>query len=182
MIVGIEGKITYKQSNILHIKTNHGLTYQVIVSLNTLSKIIDDEISLFISQITRDDGVFLYGFLNHDEKNMFERLIKVNGIGAVSAIATCSTLSTKEFQKALIAQDIEAFKRVPGIGVKTAKRVLIELSDFNLNLSEIPNFHHEAQLALESLGFKKEKVSQVLLKCESKDTTSLIKEALQKLK
>ena len=184
MIVGIEGKVIKKEVTAVHLKLSSGLTYKVFISLFTLGKIVEDTIALHVTHIIREDQQSLYGFWDEREKKVFDTLIKLSGIGPSTALAVCSTLTPDDFAQALVNQNIDAFKMVPGIGPKSAKRILVELSDFSLQL------HHEASpqgsmleasMALESLGFKKESVKKVLSTCKMSDTQSLIKEALQKL-
>jgi len=185
MIVGIEGKIIRKEPTFLHIKTTSGLTYMVHISLFSSSRIDKDTISLFTTQIIREDHHSMYGFLDMDEKNIFDTVIKLNGIGPSTALAICSTLSPVDFASALRNQNVEAFKRVPGIGPKSAKRILVELSDFSLETLEIGTQSRsqlDAILALESLGFKKDRVSKALSVCKGNSTEELIKEALKKLR
>lgn len=184
MVVGIFGKVIKKDPTFLHIKTDSGLIYKVNTSLHTSSKIELGEISLHVTQIIREDMHSLYGFLELSEKIVFDTLIKLNGIGPSTALAVCSTLTPNEFSTALVSNSIELFQRVPGIGPKSAKRILVELSDFsldNLTHSNTNNSFNEALEALESLGFKKESVKKILSTCKAQDTSSLIKEALQKL-
>ncbi len=184
MIVGIEGKVVKKEPTFLYIKLQNGFTYRVHISLFTSAKVQSEAVSLFTTQIIREDHHSLYGFYDKDEKNIFDTVIKLNGIGPSTALAVCSTLSPTEFSMALVNQSIEAFKRVPGIGPKSAKRILVELSDFSLDSLQSEGENKimvEASLALESLGFKKDRIKKVLLACKSDDTTALIKEALKKL-
>lgn len=184
MIVGIEGIVVKKEGTSLHVKVNSGLTYKVHVSLFTLGKVSDSILSLHVTQIIREDQHSLYGFWDEREKKVFDTLIKLNGIGPSTALAVCSTLSPDDFSQALITQNMDAFKMVPGIGPKGAKRILVELSDFSLqvhNEASAQGSMLEASMALESLGFKKETVRKVLSTCQAVDTQSLIKEALKKL-
>lgn len=184
MIVGIEGNVIKKEVTFVHLKLNSGLTYKVFISLFTVGKIIEDVISLHITHIIREDQQSLYGFWDEREKKVFDTLIKLNGIGPSTALAVCSTLSPDDFAQALVSQNIDAFKMVPGIGPKSAKRILVELGDFSLQLQSETTPQGsilEATMALESLGFKKESVKKVLSTCKMSDTQSLIKEALQKL-
>lgn len=185
MIVGIEGKIIKKEITYVHLKLLNGLTYKVNVSLFTINKLVDEIASLHVSQIIREDQHSLYGFFDESEKKVFETLIKLSGIGPSTAMAVCSTLGADGFTQALATQNIDAFKMVPGIGPKSAKRILVELSDFVLlsNSDSLPQGSMlEASMALESLGFKKESIKKALSMCaESNDTQSLIKEALKKL-
>ena len=184
MIIGVYGKITKKEATFVHIKTSAGLIYKVNVSLFCASKISLGDISLHITQIIREDMHSMYGFVDNDEKKVFDTLIKLNGIGPSIALAICSTLNPSEFSSALMSANVEAFRKVPGIGPKGAKRILVELSDFVLD-SDIGSDENssvlEAIMALESLGFKKDKIKKILSTCSAQDTSLLIKEALKKL-
>ncbi len=184
MIVGIEGKIVKKEVTFLYVKIASGLTYKVFISLFSLGKITEDTISLHVTQIIREDQHSLYGFIDENEKKVFDTLVKLNGIGPSTALAVCSTLSPDDFATALLQQNIHAFQKVPGIGPKSAKRILVELSDFMLQLDEGETGNAsilEATMALESLGFKKEMIKKVLSSVQGGDTQTLIKEALKKL-
>ena len=185
MVVAIEGKIIQKGPTFLNLKIASGLTYRVNISLFTSSKLGDEKlVSLHTTQIIREDHHSLYGFLDMDEKNIFDTVIKLNGIGPSTALAICSTLSPSDFASALSSQNVEAFKRVPGIGPKSAKRILVELSDFSLESLELGSSDKnqlDTVLALESLGFKKERIRKILSTCKSTTTPELIKEALKKL-
>jgi Holliday junction DNA helicase RuvA len=184
VIVGIQGVVVKKEPTFLHVRISSGITYKIHVSLFTSSKIVADEVALFTTLIIREDHHSLFGFYDMDEKYIFDTVIKLNGIGPSTALAVCSTMTSADFASALANQSVEAFKKVPGIGPKSAKRILVELSDFSLDslMRENANSSHtEATLALESLGFKKERIKKILLGCKSDNTTELIKEALKKL-
>ncbi len=183
MVVKLEGKITKKEPTFLHIKLQSGLTYGVFVSLQTSSAIsLGQTVELDIKQIIREDANLLYGFLDFNEKSMFEALLKVNGVGSATAMAVCSTLSPKGFSDALMNGSVDAFKKVPGIGPKTAKRILVDLSEFNLSgENQVAPAFNEAILALESLGFKKDKINSALKDCTATNTGDLVKQALKKL-
>ncbi|WP_024954644.1 Holliday junction branch migration protein RuvA [Sulfurospirillum arcachonense] len=184
MIIAIEGKIVKKEPTFLHVKTNSGFTYKVHVSLFCSSEVELGDISLYVTQIIREDANNLYGFKHSSEKKVFDTLVKVNGVGPSTALAVCSTLSPSEFANALTSNSIEAFKKVPGIGPKSAKRILVELSDFSLESDDLGSTNgavNETIMALESLGFKKDRIKKVLSTCIGSDTSSLIKEALKKL-
>ena len=184
MIVAIEGKLSRKEMTFVYIKLSSGLSYKVFISLFTYGKLIDEQVSLHVSQIIREDQHSLYGFWDEREKKVFDTLIKLSGIGPSTALAVCSTLTPDDFAKALLSQNVDAFKMVPGIGPKSAKRILVELGDFSLQLhqeSQPQGSFLEASMALESLGFKKDAIKKVLSTCNASDTQTLIKEALQKL-
>lgn len=180
MIKAIEGLITKKEPTQLWIKCA-GITYGVNISLFTSAALQKgDSVELFITQIIREDANLLYGFLKESEQRIFELLLKVNGIGASTAMAVCSSLNPDEFSAAVINGDDAVLKRVPGIGPKTARTLIAQLSDAKLGeISSASSSSSEAFMALESLGFKRDKISAALAKCTSNDTASLIKEALK---
>lgn len=183
MIVAIEGILTKLEPNLAVIKLNNGLSYGIIISLNCSSNLsVGENISLITTQIIRDDANLLYGFKDRDEQNMFEVLLKVSGIGASTAMAVCSTLKYAEFINAIVNGDTKVLTTVPGIGLKTARKMIAELSDAKLvNNDNMQGYKSDAILALESLGFKRDRVLKVIQTCDSTNTTDLIKEALKKL-
>ena len=185
MIVGLEGKIQKKEQTVIHVNV-HGLIYEVFISINCSAKIIEEDVKLCITHIIREDAQTLYGFLDINEKRLFDTVIKINGVGPKVALAICSTFTPSSFSSIVNTNDVSMLKRVPGIGPKGASRILVELSGFIVDTvdgddSGINSAHLEASLALESLGFKKDILTKVLRTCESGDTSSLVKEALKKL-
>ena len=183
MIVGLIGKITKKEPTLLNVNVS-GIIYEVFVSLNCSSKIISDEITLEITEIIREDAHNLYGFLDSNEKKLFDTVIKINGVGPKVALAICSTFTPSSFAQIVTSNDVNMLKRVPGIGPKGASRILVELSGFivdGASSDEATNINIEASLALESLGFKKDIVTTILKSCTSTTTSELVREALRKL-
>lgn len=185
MIVGLIGKITKKEPTHLHINVN-GIIYEIFVSFNCSSKIISDEVKLEITQIIREDSQSLYGFLDLNEKKLFDTVIKINGVGPKVALAICSTFTPGSFAQIVNENDVSMLKRVPGLGPKGASRILVELSGFIVDSHEgsddsTLSSSFEAALALESLGFKKDIVSKILKTCTGGSTSDLVKEALKKL-
>lgn len=183
MIVGLIGKVTKKEPTLLNINVN-GIIYEVFVSINCSSKIISDEIKLEITHIIREDSQSLYGFLDSNEKKLFDTVIKINGVGPKVALAICSTFTPTSFAQIVNENDVSMLKRVPGIGPKGASRILVELSGFivdGASSDESTNINIEASLALESLGFKKDIVTTILKSCTSTTTAELVREALRKL-
>ncbi len=184
MIVGLEGKIEKKEPTLLNINVN-GIIYEVFVSVNCSSKIVENKVKLHITHIIREDSQSLYGFLDPNEKKLFDTVIKINGVGPKVALAICSTFTPTSFAQIVSANDISMLKRVPGIGPKGASRILVELSGFIIDGNEDESqdiaSSLEASLALESLGFKKDIISKVLKTCTSTSTSDLVREALKKL-
>lgn len=183
MIVGIEGKVVKKEPTFVHLNVN-GLVYEVFISINCSSAIIDSDIKLLTTQIIKEESNNLYGFLDINEKKLFDTVIKINGIGPKVAMAICSTFTPSSFEQIVNSNDISMLKRVPGIGPKGASRLLVELSGFvvDINNNEVSNEGaSQAIMALESLGFKKDQINKALSLCSASDTASLVKEALKKL-
>jgi len=186
MIVGLHGKIVHKEPSVVHIDVN-GVVYEVFISLQTFSAIGSESVSLHITQIIREDASLLFGFLEMSEKKMFARLIKINGVGPKVGMAICSTYAPAQFATVINNKDINGVKKVPGIGPKSAGRILVELNGFSEELlagdtsSSSSLAFNEAAEALEALGFKKDKISKALSACEGEDTASLVKGALKLL-
>ena len=186
MIVAINGEIVKKEPTNVDILTKSGLVYRVLVSLYTSAKIDKQEVFLHTTFIVKEDYQKLFGFYDLEEKEIFDRVLKINGVGPSTALAICSTLTPGDFFKALSCSDVDAFKKVPGIGPKSAKRILVELGDFvpkdGVEISQSDEAKSKASLALESLGFKKEVIKKALSKCHGEMFEELIKEALKYLR
>jgi Holliday junction DNA helicase RuvA len=187
MIVGLKGNIVYKEPTFVHIEVN-GIVYEVFISLQTFSTLGKEEVSLFATQIIREDASLLFGFMDMNEKKMFAKLIKINGVGPKVAMAICSTYTPPQFAKVINNKDLNGVKKVPGIGPKGAGRILVELAGFDEELiasgsagSSSSLAFSQATEALESLGFKKDKISKALSACEGNDTAALVKGALKLL-
>ena len=182
MLVGIEGTIERKEPTYIHLNVN-GLIYEVNISINTSNFITEKRAKLLVTQIIREDANLLFGFIEENEKKMFDTLIKINGVGAKVAMATCSTFAPATFARVVAERDVNLLKRVPGIGPKSASRILVELADFIVDVTEdgIDNSGmSDAILALESLGFKKEHIKKVLSGATG-DVPALVKHGLKKL-
>jgi Holliday junction DNA helicase RuvA len=184
MIVGLKGTILYKEPSFVHVEVS-GVIYEVFISLQTFSALPKTEVNLFTTHIIREDAQLLYGFLDISEKKMFERLLKINGVGPKVAMAICSTYTPAQFGIVINNKDMNGVKKVPGIGPKSAGRILVELSGFDKEMLSSSSVEtkafNEATEALESLGFTKAKISKALSACEGKDTASLVKESLKLL-
>ena len=184
MIVGLKGSIEYKEPSFVHLNVN-GVVYEVFISLQTFSALSGSSVELFTTHIIREDAQLLFGFIDMSEKKMFARLIKINGVGPKVAMAICSTYNPTQFATIINNKDMNGVKKVPGIGPKSAGRILVELAGFDSELisstTPINLAVNEATQALESLGFKKDKISKALTNCDSSDTATLVKQALKML-
>ncbi len=183
MIVGIEGTVERKEPTFVHVNVN-GIIYEVQVSINTSNSIQDKKTKLFVTQVIREDANLLFGFMDLNEKKMFDTVLKINGVGPKVGLAICSTFTPSTFAKVVASKDVSMLKRVPGIGPKAASRILVELADFIVDGNEESGGHSgalgEAVMALESLGFKKDAIQKALNGCTG-DTSTLVKEGLKKL-
>jgi len=181
MIAGLRGKIFKKKLDRVYIDV-HDVIYEVFVSLNSYSA-LNGDVFVYISEIIREDTYALYGFSDENEKNMFDTLIKINGVGPKVALAICSTFTPTIFATITQEKNVSALKQVSGIGPKSASRILVELGDFSVDEIEVEQSSSMSEVshALEGLGFKKDKITKVLQQIEFSSTEETIKEALKKL-
>ena len=192
MITHIKGLLIEKSPTEVVIETN-GVGYSINISLNTFSKLGDDDnIKLFTHQIIKEDSHLLYGFYDKYERFLFVKLISVSGVGASTARTMLSSLSPSEIISAISKGEVGVIQSIKGIGSKTAQRLILELKDkLNLiqNEDSIDSIHSnsvkEAISALEVLGYSNKQTSKVVNQIFNQnpgiDVESLIKRALNKL-
>ncbi|MCF8199654.1 MAG: Holliday junction branch migration protein RuvA [Sulfuritalea sp.] len=130
MIARISGILLEKNPPSITIDV-HGLGYEVDVPMSTFYNLpaTGEPVSLHTHMIVREDGHFLYGFGSENERTAFRQLLKISGIGARMALAVLSGMSVTELSQAVTLQDAARLTKVPGIGKKTAERLLLELRD-----------------------------------------------------
>ncbi len=130
MIAHLRGKLLAKHPNQAIVETG-GVGYDVVISVPTFSDLpaIGGEVALHIHTHVREDALALYGFLHSSEKALFEKLITVSGIGPKLAITILSGMAADEMINAIRGNDIARLTRIPGIGKKTAERMVLELRD-----------------------------------------------------
>lgn len=180
MIVGLRGIIEKVDPNFVVLDVN-GVFYGISISLlSSMELKKGEEIKLLISEIIREDAYLLFGFLHKMEQDIFERLIKINGVGPKVAMAILSTFSPSNFAQIIESKNIQALQKVSGIGAKGASKIMVDLAGF-FDFSPQANHSNlkEASIALEGLGFKKSEIEKVLKKVKSQDIAGIIKEALQ---
>lgn len=190
MIIGLKGVVEQIEPMFAHINVN-GVIYGVQMSLNATSRLkaLDSsQASIICTQIIREDAHLLFGFVDMVEKQTFERLIKINGVGPKVALAILSTYTPNEFATIIANKDIEALKRVPGIGAKGAGKIMVDVAGFFANLIQEENLpkeasgvKYEAALALQSLGFKNSDIQKALNGLEAQSVQDMVKMALKKL-
>lgn len=186
MISFIEGKIIHKTEKSIVIQTG-GVGYMVFISPDTISKIakLDENISLWTYMAVRENSMDLYGFETIDEKNFFELLLEVSGIGPKSALSILSLAPIEVLKKAIGSGDITYLTKVSGIGKKTAEKIVVELRDKLASLGhkdEMGSLQQDADVlgALESLGYSMQIARGVLKEIDSSlSTNEKIKEALK---
>jgi len=172
-----------------------GVGYQVHISLHTYGQIEDKEKGkLFTYLHVKEDALTMFGFATLEEKELFKLLISISGIGPNTARIILSSMTPLEVRTAIINDDDAAFKKVKGVGPKTAKRVTLELKDKVKRGDAIPATQRaglplqasdQALAALQALGFHRQKISKVLdsiPKDDSMTTEDVIKLALQHLR
>jgi len=130
MIAHLRGRLLAKHPNQIVVETG-GVGYDVTISIPTFSDLpgVGNEVALHIHTHVREDQIALYGFLKPAEKRLFEKLITVSGIGPKLAITILSGMAADEMAGAIRGNDIARLTRIPGIGKKTAERMVLELRD-----------------------------------------------------
>ncbi|CAH0287111.1 Holliday junction branch migration protein RuvA [Chryseobacterium sp. WG14] len=194
MIFSLQGTVqeltpTYAVINV------QGVGYYVGISLMTSQTLVlNQQTFLFIQQIIREDAHLLFGFNTRSEKEMFNLLISVNGVGAVSALILLSTLSLDEIASAILSKNSALIQKAKGIGAKTAERIIVDLKDKVQKFSDpaenisawVDNKIKEESLsALEVLGIPKrmsEKIADRILKQDpSISVEELVKQILKNI-
>ncbi|EEG76196.1 Holliday junction branch migration protein RuvA [Dethiobacter alkaliphilus] len=177
---------------------NQGIGWQISVPSTVLSGLhsLDEEVKLFTYLAVREDDLHLYGFLTADDLSLFKLLISVSGIGPKAALGILSSLSAAEFHLAVMHENVKALTRVPGVGPKSAKRLIVELKEKVAALgtpqtvSATPqaggttSAYHDALEALVALGYNGSEAQAALQTIEDADrlsTEELIKKALAHL-
>lgn len=191
MIAHLNGKIVEKNPTSLVMECN-GVGYEVKISLNTFSAIgSTTALHLYTQFVVREDAQILYGFFSKEEREMFNYLISVSGIGPNTAMIMLSSLVPEEIASAILTDDVKTIQGIKGIGAKTAQRVIVDLKDKvgKLNLATTNIFaqgntnRFDALTALVSLGFDKKITDKTLDKINTGEQSveELIKEALRVL-
>jgi Holliday junction DNA helicase RuvA len=185
MIGHLRGKALSTSNNSVIIDVG-GVGYSVHIPLPQLLAIQEgDEISFCIHTHVREDAISLYGFKTTLDLALFENLINISGIGPKSALAMLSVHSPQSIADAIEREDIEALSHTPGVGKKTAAKIILELKGKLTHLVQTKETDttYEVRMALETLGYSPKEIHDTLnkLRTENKTTSMLIKEALAQL-
>ncbi|WP_024641894.1 Holliday junction branch migration protein RuvA [Pseudomonas syringae] len=190
MIGRLRGSLAEKQPPHLVLDVN-GVGYEVEVPMTTLYRLphVGETVTLHTHLVVREDAHLLYGFYEKRERELFRELIRLNGVGPKLALALMSGLEVDELVRCVQAQDTSALTRIPGVGKKTAERLLVELKDrfkawealpgtFTLvsngpNQAEpVASAESDAVSALISLGYKPQEASKAVSAIKEKDLSS----------
>lgn len=193
MIGRLKGILIHKQPPWLVIDV-HGVGYELEAPMSTFYDLpeIGREVSLFTHYAQKEDSVSLYGFFKESERRLFRDVQKVTGIGAKIALAILSGASVDDFARLIQAGDVTALCRIPGVGKKTAERMVVELRDRAAALTgadilsrksgQVPaDPLSEAVVALQQLGYKPAEASRMVEKAraEGDDAEAIIRKALK---
>lgn len=192
MIAFLRGKLASKAYDYVVLDVS-GVGYKIMLSGQSVSRLpeIGTEIQLLTKMIVKEDDVALYGFQNATEQNVFERLISVSGIGPKAALSILSSYSAEEVIEIIASQDSVRMQKAPGIGKKTASRIILELKDAFAQVggdlsSQTPSVSTSAlqgaREALLSMGFTSTEIDLALKDAPSEETeTGLLQYALKRL-
>lgn len=130
MIASLKGQLLFRSPDYLIVEVN-GVGYKVVVSHQTLSRLptLGEKVFLFVHTAVREDDISLFGFIDEEEKKVFLRLISVNGIGPKLALTILSRINPNDLVEALCREDLVRLTAIPGIGKKTAERMILDLKD-----------------------------------------------------
>ena len=204
MIAYVKGELVQKQIGYVVIDVG-GLGYKIFMSEPSIDEIgnIGDEVKVHTYYRVSEDDISLFGFNTQEELRMFELLISVSGIGAKTAIAMLACIEPSQFAIAVISDDIDTLKKIPGVGPKSAQRIVLELKDKmkkEQQIAELTNASleqkskikkvivadsktQEAIDALQVLGYSKKDVEKALEQIDTAElkVEDIIKKALREL-
>lgn len=193
MFAYIKGTFESRTMNYIVVDVN-GIGYKIFMSENSMKNIgeLGTVIKVHTYLKVREDDISIYGFSSVEELRMFELLVSVSGIGSKSAIAILSNIEPSTFAVAVVSNDVNTLKKLPGIGAKSAQRIILELKDKlksinieeeNANISNIITKNENVEeliTALQVLGYSRKEIENILPKLDNNDNNleSMIKSAL----
>ena len=197
MIGFLRGRVAYTFPDYCFLDV-HDVGYRVFISHQTRNQLsVDTEVTLYIHTHVREDAILLYGFFSQEEYDLFQHLIGISGIGPKVAQGILSAITANEFYHLIHRKDVKAITKLPGIGKKTAERIILELKDklsaSSFDVSDaaddtaalgdaMGDMVSEAIEALLSLGFQQSEVQSVLKKkSDWESTEEIIRYALAEL-
>ena len=193
MIAFVHGKLVQKTPTSIVVQTQ-GVGLEIAIPLSSFEALGDvgNDVHILTHLHVREDAMQLFGFVTEDELSLFQKLISVSGIGPRTAQGILSGISVDELKRAIVSHNIDVIKSAPGIGKKTAERLVLELKDKIEGMdeettSQMPpsKVGEEAVLALMTLGYKQNKaqalVSQTLKTDPSLSVEEIVKRSLRQL-
>ena len=189
MIGRLTGILLEKQPPMIALEVQ-GVAYELDVPMSTLYQLpaTGNKTTLFTHLVVREDAHLLYGFATDEERQLFRQLLRVSGVGARTALAVLSGLSVPELHQTVAMQDTSRLTRVPGIGKKTAERLMLELKDRlsgtirTEDAAAAPNSRGDALRALLALGYSEKEANAALSKVSTELSVSeAIRHALKQL-
>lgn len=184
MFAYIKGVLAEKGENYVVIDVM-GIGYRVFMPNSSINKVgeLDEQVKVHTYYYVREDNIKLYGFLNNDERKMFELLLSISGVGAKSAITMISEIRPSDFALAVITNDVSKLVKIPGVGKKTAERLIVELKDklkTETSIREKEDLQSsyenldatkEAISALQVLGYNTKEIDKAIEKIDTKNMT-----------
>lgn len=200
MIGRIHGKLIDKQPPELLVDVN-GVGYEIQAPMTTIYRLpeVGAAVTLFTHFVVREDAQLLFGFYDKDERSLFRSLLKVNGVGPKMALAILSGIEAQEFVRCVMDSDITSLTRIPGVGKKTAERLLVEMRDRLKEWQQVPAAHGQlpakavspqnlmigdAESALIALGYKPQEAARAVaavLDQHGASSETLIRAALKRM-
>lgn len=190
MIAFLTGRLVARSDGSALLDVN-GVGYRLLMSANSLGSLPEpgDEVTILTHLHVREDELTLFGFENDDERRAFEALLGVSGVGPKVALATLSVLTPAALATAVASEDVALVSSVPGVGKKTAQRIIVDLADRlgdssggraagSQRPSSAEGETHDALLAM---GFSPAEVSSALAGAEGADAGQLLRSALRRL-
>jgi Holliday junction DNA helicase RuvA len=191
VIARLQGQLIEKQPPVLVVDV-HGVGYELEAPMSTFYKVtLGAPVTLFTHQVVREDAHLLYGFASRDERDLFRTLLKVNGVGPKLALAILSGMEADAFAACVRQGDVATLVRIPGVGKKTAERLVMELRDrVGDGPAGLPSFaagdapatpERDAITALIALGYKAAEAERAVGKLKTDNATAedLIRGALK---
>jgi len=189
MIGSLRGRLTSKHAPAIIIEC-HGVGYDVETPMSTFFELpaIGKDLFLFTHLLVREDAQILYGFATQDERALFRTLLKVRGVGARIGLAILSAMSVSDFNRCIELEDTAALSKIPGIGKKTAERLIIEMRDrIDTSAGNVVRIDvekgakSEAVDALVALGYKPAEVNKLIatLDVDGQSAEDIIRLALR---
>jgi holliday junction DNA helicase RuvA len=193
VIARLQGQLIEKQPPLLVVDVN-GVGYELEAPMSTFYKVtLGAPVTLYVHQVVREDANLLYGFATREERDMCRTLLKVNGVGPKMALAILSGMEAEAFAACIRQNDIATLTRIPGVGKKTAERLIIEMRDrlgddstglfANTGVNLPASAAQDAITALISLGYKAAEAEKAINKIKSDDASAedLIRKALKNM-